>query len=91
MGNNMANAVLDHSAAPYSLQTSISSRVLTALGEMRAIWDSKVSHDHESIRQEKHIIHNRWKSQPAFLGSAHVPLPYQHRIFPLSMKSQLVL
>lgn len=91
MGNNMANTVLDHNTALYSLQTLISSRVLTALGEMRTIWDSKVSHDHEFIQQEKCIIHNRWESQPAFLGSAHLPLPYQHRILPLSMKSQLVL
>lgn len=74
MGNDMANTVLDHGRDPYSLKTLICSGVLIALGEMRALWGSKVSHDCEFIWQEKNIIHNRWESQPAFLGSARFPL-----------------
>lgn len=70
----MANTVLDHNRDPYSLKTLICTGVLFALGEMRALWGSKVSHDYEFSCQEKHIIHNRWESQTAFLGSAHFPL-----------------
>lgn len=43
----------------YLLQTLSSSQVITVLGKMRAICDSKVSHDQEFIQQEKHINHNR--------------------------------
>lgn len=67
--------VLEHCTAPYSLKIWIRSRVLIALGKMRALWDSKVSHDSGFICQEKHIIHNRWESQPAFLGSARSLYP----------------
>lgn len=66
-------------------------RVLTILGEMRAIWNYNVSHNLEFIQQQKHIIHKRWEIQPAPLSSAYFSLPYQHHIFPFSMKFQLVL
>lgn len=87
MGNNMANTGLDHfCTASFNKKTSPHS-----FWEMKVIWDSKLPHDHEFIQQEKYIIHNRWKSQPAFLGSAPFPLLNQHCILHVLMKSQLAL